>query len=184
MRATRVVVFFLYNIEVRSGSRGASSVGRHTRRAREHDRRSFRHFVPRRFFRSLAPSSTSEPPIPSRVSDPLGTTPYTTGASRRVSMSAVEMTPSPETAPLLGRRKAASAWPRRALAGVCAVAGCVALAAAAKHGALGGSASVASQKLGQSLGYTEDGKPQSANEFVHDECVKIYGDTTEGGVSP
>ena len=99
-------------------------------------------------------------------------------------MSAVEMTPSPETAPLLGRRKAASAWPRRALAGVCAVAGCVALAAAAKHGALGGAASVASQKLGQSLGYTEDGKPQSANEFVHDECVKIYGDTTEGGVSP
>ena len=78
-------------------------------------------------------------------------------------MSAVERTPSPETAPLLGRRKAASTWPRKTLAGACAVAGCVALAAAAKDGALGGAAQVVSTKLWQTLGLTADGEPTTLN---------------------
>ena len=95
-------------------------------------------------------------------------------------MSAVEMTPSPETAPLLGRRKTASAWPRKTIAGICAVAGCVALAAAAKHGALGDAASVTSQKLGQtlSLGRTEDGQPTTENEKVDDLWHEQFGNST------
>ena len=92
-------------------------------------------------------------------------------------MSAVKMTPSPETAPLLGRRETVSAWPRKTFAGICAVAGCVALAAAAKHGALGDAASVASQKLGQAvtLGRYESGEPQFLQEYVSD----LYKDLTD-----
>lgn len=76
-------------------------------------------------------------------------------------MSTVETKLSSESLPLLGARRAVTAWPRKALAGVAAVAGVCALASTAPGGSLIGASNAlaVSQKLGAAFSFKASSGP-------------------------